>query len=547
MQTDLVVRAQRGDREAFEILAAWATPRLMTVARGVLREIDAAEDAVQRALLGMWRGLPSLRDPERFDAWSYRLVVHSCHAELRGRDPLRSSAGTRSQVEPSVGDQAERLVERDRLEQAMAKLSPRHRSVLMLHVVLDHTQEETARILGVPIGTVHSRVARAMDALRGSLAVDDGRLAALLDPAPVADAPPLLADTPECPMLADPIGLERFAGRRIVVSTDGFGDATTIAGGLSQARDGDVLLVQPGIYRESVTVTRQVAIVGDGPAGSVQVAFHDRPERQTIHIGWAGGDAVRVSYGFHLVRTRALLVNLAISGPREAVAVIVDGGAPELQNLGVVLDGLWAHTIGHLFVVLRGAARGSITGCTASANVLVTEGSAPTIEHNRLAGALTVRDPGSAPTIVDNDMMVRGKAPWCLGIIRGASPVVEGNRLTWTGGSAIAVFSQESRPAIRGNVISGSRIGIQTWDQSAPSIEDNDIRGNTVGVSVCWANPDLQANAVTANQATGLLVLGGPSPRLDGNRMHRNGSGHVRPVGMREMGPRALRRALERM
>ena len=83
MDTDLVIRAQHGDEEAFASLAVAAGDRLHAVAHRILRDIDLAEDATQQALLTVWRDLPQLRDPARFDAWSYRLLVRACYAEAR--------------------------------------------------------------------------------------------------------------------------------------------------------------------------------------------------------------------------------------------------------------------------------------------------------------------------------------------------------------------------------------------------------------------------------------------------------------------------------
>ena len=83
MDTDLVTRAQRGDKEAFALLATGFADRFLAVARRILRDIDLAEDATQQALLTVWRDLPQLRDPARFDAWSYRLLVRACYAEGR--------------------------------------------------------------------------------------------------------------------------------------------------------------------------------------------------------------------------------------------------------------------------------------------------------------------------------------------------------------------------------------------------------------------------------------------------------------------------------
>src|SRR6185369_16764925 len=82
---DLVEQAQRGDREAFAILARSRGDRLFGIARRILREIDLAEDAVQQTLVTAWREVPRLRDPDKFDAWLQRTLVNACYAAARQR------------------------------------------------------------------------------------------------------------------------------------------------------------------------------------------------------------------------------------------------------------------------------------------------------------------------------------------------------------------------------------------------------------------------------------------------------------------------------
>jgi RNA polymerase sigma-70 factor (ECF subfamily) len=84
MDTDLVARAQRGDEEAFASLAVAVGDRLHAVAHRILRDLHLAEDATQQALLAIWRDLPQLRDPARFDAWSYRLLVRLLRRRSKG-------------------------------------------------------------------------------------------------------------------------------------------------------------------------------------------------------------------------------------------------------------------------------------------------------------------------------------------------------------------------------------------------------------------------------------------------------------------------------
>ena len=172
MDTDLVTRAQHGDEEAFASLAVAAGDRLHAVAHRILRDIDLAEDATQQALLAIWRDLPQLRDPARFDAWSYRLLVRACYAE--GHRSRRWTPNMRllSSDEPSQADGSSAVVDRDQLERGFRRLSIDHRAVVVLHHYLDMPLDQVAETLGVPAGTVRSRLHHAMRGLRAALDAD---------------------------------------------------------------------------------------------------------------------------------------------------------------------------------------------------------------------------------------------------------------------------------------------------------------------------------------------------------------------------------------
>jgi RNA polymerase sigma-70 factor, ECF subfamily len=172
MDTDLVVRAQHGDQEAFAILALAVSGRLHAVSHRILRDIHLAEDATQQALLSIWRDLPQLRDPALFDAWSYRLLVRACYAENRKtREP---SPNLRLlPIDEAVAPEAySSVIDRDQLERGFRRLSIDHRAVVVLHHYVDMPLEEVAEVLGVPIGTVRSRLFHAMRGLRAALEAD---------------------------------------------------------------------------------------------------------------------------------------------------------------------------------------------------------------------------------------------------------------------------------------------------------------------------------------------------------------------------------------
>ena len=172
MDTDLVVRAQHGDRGAYALVATEIANRFLAVARRILRDLDLAEDATQQALLTIWQDLPQLRDPARFDAWSYRLLVRACYAE--GRKVRRWAPNLRLLPvdEPVVDGDLSSVVDRDQLERGFHRLSIDHRAVVVLHHYLDLPLERVADILGIPVGTAHSRLHHAMRALRAALDAD---------------------------------------------------------------------------------------------------------------------------------------------------------------------------------------------------------------------------------------------------------------------------------------------------------------------------------------------------------------------------------------
>ena len=171
MERELIEGAQRGDREAFRTLAAGLVDRLYATARVILRDADRADDATQEALVRCWRDLPTLRDPDRFDAWLRRLLMRAITDEFRrGR---RFDAKVRVlRDEPMTASTASELEDRDQIERAFRRLSMEHRAILTLHHLEGLTLPEVADALGIPIGTAKSRLYYATVAMRGSVEAD---------------------------------------------------------------------------------------------------------------------------------------------------------------------------------------------------------------------------------------------------------------------------------------------------------------------------------------------------------------------------------------
>ncbi len=170
MDTRLVVRAQQGDEVAFAAIVQAAHGRFKQVAYRILRDSHLAEDAMQQALIDIWRKLPTLRDPERFDAWSYRFLVNACYREgKRYRESYRVLPGILESIDPDV---TRGVNDRDQLERGFQRLSLDHRSVVVMHYYLDLTIEDTAEALDISVGTAKSRLNRAMTRLRLALEAD---------------------------------------------------------------------------------------------------------------------------------------------------------------------------------------------------------------------------------------------------------------------------------------------------------------------------------------------------------------------------------------
>ncbi|WP_308163897.1 RNA polymerase sigma factor [Nonomuraea sediminis] len=160
----LLVRCQLGEREALtELVRAWHQP-IWSYARRMLGPARA-DDVTQEIWLAVLRGLPRLRDTERFRPWLFTIARRSVV------NALRSSYGEPGQepVEPVMDDPADTLLDRVELVEGLAKVPAREREVLILFYLEDLSLEDCAEICAVPVGTVKSRLNRARRLLRTHL------------------------------------------------------------------------------------------------------------------------------------------------------------------------------------------------------------------------------------------------------------------------------------------------------------------------------------------------------------------------------------------
>jgi RNA polymerase sigma-70 factor (ECF subfamily) len=172
MARDLVERAIGGEHEAFSALAALWIDRLYAIARLILRDDDAAQDATQEALVVAWRDIRVLRDPDRFDAWIRRVLVRSCYHEARRTRTRHQIEGLVRPLDDQARDPGSSVAERDELERAFRHLSAEGRALIVLRFFVGLSMAETADALGLPIGTVKSRLHRTTQSIRAMLDAD---------------------------------------------------------------------------------------------------------------------------------------------------------------------------------------------------------------------------------------------------------------------------------------------------------------------------------------------------------------------------------------
>jgi RNA polymerase sigma-70 factor, ECF subfamily len=165
--SSVVERARDGDQEAFAAIVRVYDRRLRGLAYRLLGDRERMDDALQEAYVRAFRALPRFRGDARLSTWLFRITYNACLDELaRSRKathaPLDELAGQASAL-PEPGDA---LGSRSELGVALAALSPEERAVVLLVDADGFEYGDAAKILGVPVGTVASRLNRARASLR---------------------------------------------------------------------------------------------------------------------------------------------------------------------------------------------------------------------------------------------------------------------------------------------------------------------------------------------------------------------------------------------
>jgi RNA polymerase sigma-70 factor (ECF subfamily) len=165
-----VLRAQGGDREAFDALLAAVQEPLFGFVAAVAGDRTLAEDVLQEVFVRIWTGLRWLRYPKLFRPWAYRIAAREAvrHARReRRRDALHDDAALDDVAAPATEPPDPWLLER--LPGLLERVSPASRAVLTLHYLHELSLAETAAVLGISAGTAKSRLAYGLRTLRGAL------------------------------------------------------------------------------------------------------------------------------------------------------------------------------------------------------------------------------------------------------------------------------------------------------------------------------------------------------------------------------------------
>lgn len=169
---DLVAAAQGGDRSSLDQLLRRHHPRIVAVCRRLTGNEADANDAAQEALMSIVRGLPRYDSRASFGTWAYRIATNASLDELRRRRrrPATSLDTHETSWEPTATGPSDRTVDaRMTVQAALAALPEEFRAAIVLREIADLDYAEIGEVLGVPVGTVKSRIARGRALLSTSL------------------------------------------------------------------------------------------------------------------------------------------------------------------------------------------------------------------------------------------------------------------------------------------------------------------------------------------------------------------------------------------
>jgi Right handed beta helix region/Pectinesterase len=342
-----------------------------------------------------------------------------------------------------------------------------------------------------------------------------------------------------------PIGPGAGTGATHVVAQDGSGDFATITEAVDAAADGDVVMVKPGRYVETVTITKDITLAGDGPRDEIVIENPPGgPTAELEHFSQpeaGAGQGTAPHFTLLVDEADAIVSGLTVSGPATGgITVILHGGAPTVDDVAVVLDGpggtwgAWAA----LYIV--GESLATISSSSFDGFTKVEGGASATFDASVHTGRVSIDGPGRTVlrgnTFRDNTSTGNGGVDVNSGAIvlveaadfevgsGGACPAGDVTAYDYVvGGRGIEVLGAGTNATITGSTFSTSCAGIIAREGAEATIEGNTITGGLVGLDLRTDAARVEANSITGADV-GISVIGTATPTLAGNTLCDNGT-----------------------
>lgn len=174
LQELVVLRCKRRERQAFEALVRQWEARLLYYVRRLVATEEDAWDVMQETWLRVYKGIRSLQSPEHLSTWLYRVARCAAQSHWRGHYRAHERLEDSKNLEGFAAEEEDPLGDAEQVHRALGRISLLHREVLTLFFLEDLSQEQMAEVLGVPLGTVKSRLCYAKRALRFVLQREEG-------------------------------------------------------------------------------------------------------------------------------------------------------------------------------------------------------------------------------------------------------------------------------------------------------------------------------------------------------------------------------------
>lgn len=330
-------------------------------------------------------------------------------------------------------------------------------------------------------------------------------------------------------------GASLLPGTTIVVAQDGSGTVTTITEAVAMAEDGHTILVKPGTYHESIVISQDITLRGDGDRGAVVLEFTDTDDATwLVDLTPTYAETEAVAYGIVLDQSDAHVENIMVRGRYAAApgeipigAFVIDGGAPVIEQVDVVLDaepyfdGAWNsrsafQITGGSSPVIRGSSWDGFT------RIVGPTASTPTFEGNTITAQRISVWAGGPLTIRKNTLL--DGATVLLGDSGG---IVEGNDIDGSisgGGDGTIIRDNTIRG---GGEPSDGRPGSAIAVSGTAIVDHNEIVDSPYGIDITGsgATPQISRNTIRGSTSMAIFVDAGTVPTIDGNTIENNAIG----------------------